>query len=102
MVVIHYMLLRVIRRTSCPSIASLQIIGVDDFAMHKPQSYGTNVIDLERRQSVALLPTSHAATLSQWLATHSGLQVTTCHRSKAYDKVCLICFGNSCAGFRKG
>jgi transposase len=48
-------LLRLVRRVPLPSIPSLRAIGVDDWAYQKHQRYGTIVVDLERRQPVALL-----------------------------------------------
>jgi hypothetical protein len=52
--------------------------------MRKRQTYGTVVIDLERRQLVALLPDRTAETLAQWLTAHPRVQVIARDRSKAY------------------
>jgi transposase len=77
-------LLRLVRKTALQNMPTPRVLGVDDFAFRRGRSYGTILVDLERRGAVDLLPDREQATLAKWLKAHPGIEIITRDRSRAY------------------
>jgi transposase len=77
-------LLRLIRAQPEEQAPPPRVLGVDDFSFCKRKSYGTILIDLERRRPIDLLPDREAATLETWLKAHEGIEVISRDRGGPY------------------
>ena len=74
-------LIRQVKRAAhLPALPQVRVLGVDDWAWCKGQTFGTILVDLERSQVVDLLPTRSADSLGEWLAQHP--EVTTVSRDR--------------------
>jgi len=79
-------LLRMIRNYEITKPETVRILGIDDFAFRKGNTYGTLLIDLEKHEPVDLLSDRKSATLSAWLRTHPGIEIITRDPSKEYAR----------------
>lgn len=77
-------LLRIIRATVLPEHETPRVLGVDDWAFRRGKTYGSILIDLERRCRVDLLPDRTAEALRQWLEDHPGVEVISRDRGGSY------------------
>ncbi|PPJ67606.1 transposase, partial [Staphylococcus haemolyticus] len=79
-------LLRVVRRRVIEQNKELHVIGIDDFAFRRGQTYGTIVCDLERRTPVTLLPDRALETSRAWLAKRPSISIVARDRGGGYGE----------------
>lgn len=77
-------LLRRMRDRSIPSPDAVRILGVDDWAWRKGMTYGSILVDLERRCPIEILPDRRAETVEAWLRLHPEIEVVSRDRAGAY------------------
>jgi transposase len=78
------LLLRLIRATDLPTDPQPRVLGVDDWAKRKGQTYGTILVDLEQRRPIELLPECTAEALAEWLKAHPGVEIISRDRATVY------------------
>jgi hypothetical protein len=59
-------------------------VGVDDWAWRKGSTYGTIIVDLERREVLDLFPERAAAMTADWLKRHPGVEIISRDRCGSF------------------
>jgi transposase len=77
-------LIRLIRAQPLPTAGDIVVLGVDDFAVRRGQSYNTILIDMDSRKPVDVLSDREAGTLTDWLREHPEVQAVCRDRAGAY------------------
>ncbi|ACL57938.1 transposase IS204/IS1001/IS1096/IS1165 family protein [Methylobacterium nodulans ORS 2060] len=79
-------ILRLVHRLPLPRANAPRAVGIDDWAIRKGRSYGTLLVDLERRCPIDLLPDRSGATVAAWLRRHPSIQIVARDRSTEYAR----------------
>jgi transposase len=79
-------LIREIRMTPEESLDTPRVLGIDDWAKLKGQTYGTILVDLESHHPVELLDSREAEAVINWLKAHPGIEIISRDRSLEYAK----------------
>jgi DNA-binding NarL/FixJ family response regulator len=78
--------IRALRRAPDPPMGDVRVMGVDEWALRKGQTYATILVDLEPHRIVDVLPDDQPATLTTWLRAPPTIQVLTRDRDDAFAK----------------
>lgn len=79
-------LLRLIRSARWEAPQTPRVIGIDEWAWKRGQTYGTILCDLEKGRVLDLLPDREAATVSAWLKRHPGVEVIARDRATVFAR----------------
>ena len=79
-------LIRDIRQSGETPPATVRVVGVDDWAFRKGQTYGTILVDLERQQPIDLLETRETEAVTAWFQAHPEIEIVSRDRGKEYIK----------------
>jgi transposase len=77
-------LLRYLRTIEDAPRADVTVLGIDDFAMKRGDTYGTILINIETGKPLDLLPGRTAEAVMPWLSTHPEIQVVSRDRASAF------------------
>lgn len=65
---------------------SVRIVGLDDWAWRKGSTYGTIIVDLERREVIDLLPDRSASATAGWLKQHPDIEIVSRDRCGSFAR----------------
>lgn len=76
--------LRLLRHGPLPPLLPVKVLGVDEWAWRKGQSYGTILVDLERHIPIDLLQDASADSFAAWLKEHPSVELISPDRGTTF------------------
>jgi transposase len=83
-------LLRHLMQVPTPVTRAVRVLGVDDFAWKKRFTYGTILVDLERRKIIDVLADRESAPVEAWLKEHPEVDIVSRDRGKEFAKAARL------------
>src|SRR6266404_3190715 len=79
-------LLRHLMQLPAPVTRAVRVLGIDDFAWKKRFTYGTILVDLERRKIIDVLADRASVTVEAWLQAHPEVEFVSRDRGKEFTR----------------
>lgn len=77
-------LLRLQRQTPLGPVSLPRVLGIDDLALRRGQTYATIFVDLETGRPIDLIESRNAESVAKWLKAHPGIEVISRDRGQDY------------------
>jgi transposase len=77
-------IIRRVLQLSLPSEGSISKVGIDEWAWRKGHTYGTILVDLEKRRVAQLLADRSVQTSKMWLRKHPEVDLVSRDRGKIF------------------
>jgi transposase len=82
----RHTLIRLVRARPGPEVGEVTVLGVDDVAIRRGQSYATVLVNMDSREVIDLLPGRDGDAFEAWLREHPGIKVICRDRGTAYAR----------------
>lgn len=81
--------LRLVEQMPLPIIESVNVLGIDDWAIRKGTTYGTILVDNETQRVIGVLKGRDGSLLKDWLKDHPEVKVVTRDRASSFSKAVI-------------